>query len=121
MIFPAVFDWAQFSDFQVGDDRRGIKKQFRPWFQLITIFNCQTQLLDKVRMKLGQVPMDTEETNKTADSTFKPKSLRNRAKEKADALVAAEREREEAEERKRRREGEKSGAVNMLNLLRMLG
>ena len=55
-------------------------------------------------MKLGQVPMDTEETNKTADSTFKPKSLRNRAKEKADALVAAEREREEAEERKRRRE-----------------
>ena len=29
-------------------------------------------------MKLGLVPMDTEETNKTADSTFKPKSLRNR-------------------------------------------
>ena len=55
-------------------------------------------------MKLGQVPMDTEETNKTADSTFKPKSLRNRAKERADALVAADREREEAEEKKRRRE-----------------
>ena len=63
-------------------------------------------------MKLGQVPMDTEETNKTADSTFKPKSLRNRAKERADALVAADREREEAEEKKRRRE-ETSGALSM--------
>ena len=74
---------------------------------------CQTQLLDKVRMRLGQVPMDTEETNKTADSTFKPKSLRNRAKERADALVAADREREEAEEKKRRREEEATGgAVN---------
>ena len=62
--------------------------------------------MDKVRMKLGLVPMDTEETNKTADSTFKPKSLRNRAKERADALVAADREREEAEEKKRRREEE---------------
>ena len=61
--------------------------------------------MDKVRMKLGLVPMDTEETNKTADSTFKPKSLRNRAKERADALVAADREREEAEEKKRRRDG----------------
>ena len=105
MIFPAVFDWAQFSDFQVRN--KGDKLQFH-----LKMFptHLQTQLLDKVRMKLGQVPMDTEETNKTADSTFKPKSLRNRAKEKADALVAAEREREEAEERKRRREGENRAA-----------
>lgn len=70
-------------------------------------------------MKLGQVPMDTEELNKTADSTFKPKSLRNRAKEKADALVAAEREREEAEEKRRRRED--GGAVPQNYLLGILG
>jgi hypothetical protein len=49
---------------------------------------------------LGQNTRDTEETHKTADSTFKPKSLRNRAKEKMDALVAVEKEMQEAEERK---------------------
>lgn len=50
---------------------------------------------------MGQNPQDKEELHKTADSTFKPKSLRNRAREK---LEREEKRKKEAEERKKRRE-----------------
>ncbi len=58
-MFPAIFDWCQFSDFD-------------------------TQIKDRMRLRMGEVPLDTEEANKTADSTFKPKSLRNKAKVSVD-------------------------------------
>lgn len=53
-LFPATFEWGNYDDFKL-------------------------QLKDRMRMKVGQDPMDSEEANKTADSTFKPKSLRNKA------------------------------------------
>ena len=54
-MFPAAYNWGQFSDFK-------------------------TQIEDSFRRKTGnQNIMDTEEAHKTADSTFKPKSLRNKA------------------------------------------
>ena len=53
-IFPAMFEWGNYDDFKL-------------------------QIKDKFRLKSGQDPMDSEEVNKTADSTFKPKSLRNKA------------------------------------------
>ncbi len=55
LLFPAVFDWGQFSDFDL-------------------------QIKDKLRVRMGGAPLDTEEHHKTEGSTFKPKSLRNRAK-----------------------------------------
>ena len=53
-VFPASFEWGNLDDFKL-------------------------QIADKRRLKDGKTPVDTEEANKTADSTFKPKSLRNRA------------------------------------------
>ena len=53
-IFPANFEWGNLDDFKL-------------------------QIADKRRKKDGLTPFDTEEANKTADSTFKPKSLRNKA------------------------------------------
>ena len=53
-IYPATFEWGNYDDFKL-------------------------QLKDRFRLRQGQDPIDTEEANKTADSTFKPKSLRNKA------------------------------------------
>lgn len=53
-IFPANFEWGNYADFKM-------------------------QIADRFRTISGKDPIDTEERNKTADSTFKPKSLRNRA------------------------------------------
>ena len=52
-IFPACFEWGNLDDFKL-------------------------QIADKRRLRDGKNPVDTEEANKTADSTFKPKSLRNK-------------------------------------------
>ena len=49
-IFPACFEWGNLDDFKL-------------------------QIADKRRLRDGKTPVDTEEANKTADSTFKPKSL----------------------------------------------
>ena len=53
-----------------------------------------------MRVRLGEPVQDKEGQHKTADSTFKPKSLRNRAKERVEA---EEKRRREAEERRMRR------------------
>ena len=53
-IFPACYEWGNMDDFKL-------------------------QIADKRRLKDGKSPMDTEDAHKTADSTFKPKSLKNRA------------------------------------------
>lgn len=53
-IFPAVFEWGNYDDFKV-------------------------QIKDKFRLKTGRDPLDAEDLNKTAASTFKPKCLRNKA------------------------------------------
>ena len=53
-IFPASFEWGNLDDFKL-------------------------QIADKRRLRDGKEPVESEEANKTADSTFKPKSLRNRA------------------------------------------
>eukprot|EP00095_Tigriopus_kingsejongensis_P011842 maker-scaffold1129_size60621-snap-gene-0.12 protein:Tk11842 transcript:maker-scaffold1129_size60621-snap-gene-0.12-mRNA-1 annotation:"n-terminal asparagine amidohydrolase" len=75
IIFPAIFDWGQLSDFQ-------------------------TQIQDIARIKSGLPPLDTEDAHKTADSTFKPKSLRNRAKEKMDRLKKEEKRQMELEKKR---------------------
>lgn len=79
MLFPAIFDWANFSDFAL-------------------------QIRDKLRLRMGESPLDTEERHKTADSTFKPKSLRNKngEKKKRDEIAKAEAE-DEANKRRRRK------------------
>lgn len=76
MIFPALFDWGQMSDFQ-------------------------TQIRDIARVKNGLRPLDTEDQRKTEDSTFKPKSLRNRAKEKMDQLEKEQKRNQEIAEKRR--------------------
>ena len=52
-VFPACFEWGNLDDFKL-------------------------QIADKRRLKDGKNPVDSEEANKTAESTFKPKSLRNK-------------------------------------------
>ena len=52
-MFPAIFDWGRFSDFAA-------------------------QLKDAARVRMGEASGEGERI--TAGSTFKPKSLRNRAK-----------------------------------------
>jgi hypothetical protein len=52
-VFPACFEWGNLDDFKL-------------------------QIADKQRLRDGKRPVDTEEAKKTAESTFKPKSLRNK-------------------------------------------
>ena len=51
----------------------------------------------------GKEPVDTEETNKTAGSTFKPKSLRNRANHEKLLKEQSANEEESKENRQDRR------------------
>lgn len=72
ILFPAIFDWCQFSDFDTQ-----IKVMTSVGVAPVISVMCFIQ--DKMRQRMGEMPLDSEEQHKTADSTFKPKSLKNKS------------------------------------------
>ena len=104
IIFPAVFNWGQMSDFQTQIQVRFLSIFF--WSQNVKVDTSKYSFQDRARIKAGLPPLDTEDYHKTEDSTFKPKSLRNRAKEHMDKMKKEEKARLEQEARRKKREQE---------------